>query len=260
MAKPWVFVSPASRGIGLQLAKRLLSKTDLPVVTTARRDMEKVKNNILDGLEVDKQRLDVLQLDVMNEDSVSKTVDHCKFRFADSYLRLAFSIPGILHPEKSPMQIDFEDALTTFRVNALGPLLLSKYLSPLLPRKSAKLEAIDTLPSAAVLALMSARVGSISDNALGGWYYYRASKAAVNSIAKSVDIFLKQRCGDNAMCVSLHPGTVKTGLSEEFWSSTPQEKLFTPEFAAEKLCEVVKDIGLSGRGKCWDWQGKQIPP
>ena len=260
MAKPWVFISPASRGIGLQLARRLLTKTTLPVVATARTNMDQVKSNILNGLQVDEGRLDVLQLDVLNESSVSKAVDHCKSRYADSYLRLAFCIPGILHPEKAPMQINYEDALTTFRVNALGPLLLTKHLSPLLPRKSSKLEAIDSLPPAACLALMSARVGSISDNALGGWYSYRASKAAVNSIAKSVDIFLKQRCGDNAMCVSLHPGTVKTGLSEEFWGSTPAEKLFTPEFAAERLCEVVKDIGLAGRGKCWDWEGKEIPP
>ena len=107
---------------------------------------------------------------------------------------------------------------------------------------------------------MSARVGSISDNSLGGWYSYRASKAAVNSIAKSVDIYLRQRCGEKAICMSLHPGTVKTGLSEDFWASTPKEKLFTPELAAEKLLEVVKGVGLEGRGKCWDWKGEEIPP
>ena len=89
---------------------------------------------------------------------------------------------------------------------------------------------------------------------------YRASKAAVNSIAKSVDIYLKQTCGDNAMCVSLHPGTVKTGLSQNFWGSMPKEKLFTPEFAAERLIQVANEIGLHGRGKCWDWDGKEISP
>ena len=107
---------------------------------------------------------------------------------------------------------------------------------------------------------MSARVGSISDNKLGGWYSYRASKAAVNSIAKSVDIYLQQRCGEKGMCMSLHPGTVKTGLSEDFWGSTPKEKLFSVEFSAEKLVNVVNTVGLGGRGKCWDWEGKEIPP
>ena len=260
MVKPWLFVSPASRGIGLQLAKRLLKTTDLPVIATARRDLDRVRKEILDGQDVDKKRLEVLKLDVTNESSISAVAEHCQSRFSDSYLRLAFCIPGILHPEKSPAQIDFEDSLRTFRVNALGPLLLSKHFSPLLPRKSTRIEPIESLPASGLLALMSARVGSINDNALGGWYSYRASKAAVNSIAKSVDIHLKQRCGDNAMCVSLHPGTVKTELSEDFWGSTPKEKLFAPEFAAEKLCETVRDVGLKGRGKCWDWEGKEIPP
>ena len=123
------------------------------------------------------------------------------------------------------------------------------------------LESIPGVPArSAVLALMSARVGSISDNGLGGWYSYRASKAAVNSIAKSVDIYLRQSCGENAMCVSLHPGTVRTGLSKEFWGSMPKEKLFTPDFAAEKLVQVVKGIKLDGRGRCWDWEGKEIAP
>ena len=87
------------------------------------------------------------------------------------------------------------------KINTLGPLLLSKHFSPFLARRSTKLESIPDLPASSVLALMSARVGSTSDNRLGGWYSYRASKAAVNSIAKSVDIYLGQRCGDNAMCV-----------------------------------------------------------
>lgn len=107
---------------------------------------------------------------------------------------------------------------------------------------------------------MSARVGSITDNSAGGWYSYRASKAAVNQLAKSLDIYLQHSVGDKAMCVALHPGTVKTGLSQDFWASTPAEKLFSPSFAAERLCEVVKGLGPEDRGKCWDWEGKEIPP
>lgn len=261
MPKPWLLVSPASRGIGLQLAKRLLETTDLPVIATARKDLKNVSEQILKGLDIDKRRLEVLKLDVTDESTISEAASHCKSRFSSSYLRLAFCIPGILHPEKSPSQIRHDHALWTFQINSLGPLLLSKHFSPFLPKKGATLEHIPHLPASAVLALMSARVGSITDNSLGGWYSYRASKAAVNSIAKSVDIYLRQSCAGNAMCVSLHPGTVKTGLSEDFWGSTPKEKLFTPEFAAEKLIQVVKGLGLDdGRGKCWDWNGKQIPP
>lgn len=195
-----------------------------------------------------------------DESTISEVASYCNSRFSSSYLRLAFCIPGILHPEKSPAHIDHGKALQTFQINSLGPLLLAKHFSDFMPKKSTAVSPLDNLPASAVFAFMSARVGSVTDNSLGGWYSYRASKAAVNSITKSIDIFLKQRCGDKGMCVSLHPGTVKTGLSEEFWGSTPREKLFTPEFAAEKLIEVVNDIGTEGRGKCWDWKGEEILP
>jgi NAD(P)-dependent dehydrogenase (short-subunit alcohol dehydrogenase family) len=107
---------------------------------------------------------------------------------------------------------------------------------------------------------MSARVGSTSDNSLGGWYSYRASKAAVNNLTKGLDLYLKTRCGDNAMAMAYHPGTVKTGLSKEFWSGIKEGKLFEPEFAVEKMVGVVKQVGLEGRGRCWDWKGEEILP
>ena len=169
----------------------------------------------------------------------------------------------MLSPEKSPSQVDYATALKTFKINTLGPLLLMKHFSPFLPRRATNLASpndLGTLPAAAVFAMMSARVGSITDNSAGGWYSYRSSKAAVNQIAKSLDIYLKNTAGEKAMAVSLHPGTVKTGLSEDFWESTPKEKLFTPEFSAEKLVDVIKGLKEGDRGKCWDWEGKVIPP
>ena len=178
-------------------------------------------------------------------------------------MHLAFLVPGILHPERAPSQIVAAEALSTFQINAVGPLLLAKHFSPFLPTRATSVPLIqddkDMLPANAVMALMSARVGSISDNRLGGWYSYRASKAAVNSIAKSVDIFLKQKAQEKAMCIAMHPGTVKTALSEEFWANVKEEKLFTAEFAAERLMRVVRDLDVEGRGKCWDWEGKEIP-
>ncbi|MCJ1466224.1 hypothetical protein MMC07_004843 [Pseudocyphellaria aurata] len=260
MALPWILTTPASRGIGFELTRRLLKTTNLPVVATARKEVEDTKERLLDGLDVDKDRLEVLKLDVTDESTVSAAAARCKERFPSSPLRLAFCIPGILHPEKSPGAISYEHALATFQINTLGPLLLIKHFSPLLPKRSSAVPASTNLPAAAVFALMSARVGSITDNAAGGWYSYRASKAAVNQLAKSLDIYLRQAAGDKAMCVALHPGTVKTGLSQDFWASTPAEKLFSPSVAAERLCEVVKGLGQEGRGKCWDWEGKEIPP
>lgn len=112
---------------------------------------------------------------------------------------------------------------------------------------------------------MSARVGSISDNALGGWYSYRASKAAVNQVVKTFDNYLKVSAGDKAMAIGMHPGTVKTGLSKEFWASTKKEKLFEPEWVAERLVDIAcgkgdRGVDIKGRGKCWDWDGKVVPP
>ena len=146
------------------------------------------------------------------------------------------------------------------KINLLGPLLLSKHLTTLLPRKASSVNPHPNLPPTATLALMAARVGSTSDNSLGGWYTYRASKAGVISLAKSVDIYLQQRCGEKAMCVALHPGTVKTDLSKEFWAGVPKEKLFHADDAAEKLCGVLETLGVKGRGRCWDWKGGEILP
>ena len=166
----------------------------------------------------------------------------------------------MLVPERSPAAIEHDAALETLKLNLLAPMMLAKHFFPFLPRKATQLDAVEGLNDAAVLALMSARVGSISDNQRGGWYSYRASKAGVNQLVKSLDIYLKMQTGAKAMSVGLHPGTVKTGLSEEFWGSTPKEKLFSPEFSAERLCEVVKGRREGDRGKCWAWDGEEILP
>ena len=195
-----------------------------------------------------------------DERTVAEAAARCKERFPGSHLRLAFAIPGILHPERSPAQIDYRRALQTFKVNTLGPMLLMKHICPFLPRKMSELATEDGLPGHAVFAVMSARVGSIADNSAGGWYSYRSSKAAVNQVVKSLDIYLRANAGDKAIAVALHPGTVKTGLSRDFWDSTPSEKLFSPGFSAKKLMDVVKGMTVEGRGRCWDWEGKEIPP
>ncbi|MCJ1393138.1 hypothetical protein MMC18_006010 [Xylographa bjoerkii] len=263
MPPPWILTTPASRGIGLHLTRHLLRSTPLPIIATARTDLEGTRAQILDGLDVDPQRLEVLQLDVTDEASIARAASRCRALFSDTYLHLAFCIPGILHPEKSPAQIEHANALQTLQINTLGPLLLVKHFAPFLPRKVTPLfspSGDSSLPAAATFALMSARVGSIADNAAGGWYSYRCSKAAVNQLVKSFDIYLRQSAGDKALCVGLHPGTVRTGLSREFWKSTPRERLFEPEWAAGKLVDVVRGVGVQGRGRCWDWKGEEIPP
>lgn len=143
-------------------------------------------------------------------------------------------------------------------------MLMIKHFSQFLPKKRAELnedeEMMKGLPQVASMAIMSARVGSISDNKLGGWYSYRASKAGVNQVVKTFDNHLRTASGDSALAVALHPGTVKTEFSKEFWGGVKKDKLFEKEWVAERLVDVVRQIGIDGRGKCWDWDGKEVPP
>ncbi|KAG9769822.1 NAD(P)-binding protein, partial [Aureobasidium melanogenum] len=267
----WTLVTPSSRGIGFALTRQLLKTLppSIPIVATTRSDVGGTKDRLVSGLQLSEgqvSRLDVQECDVLSETSISTLARYCKGRYndkqkdKDAHLRLGLVIPGMLVPEKAPDKIEYDTALQTLKLNLLAPMMLVKHLCQFLPPKSSTLEHHRHLPDRAVLALMSARVGSISDNRLGGWYSYRSSKAGLNQFVKSTDIYLQMKCAANAMCIGLHPGTVRTGLSEQFWSSTPKEKRFTPEFSAERLLDVVLTLQESGRGKCWDWAGKEIPP
>jgi NAD(P)-dependent dehydrogenase (short-subunit alcohol dehydrogenase family) len=200
-----------------------------------------------------------------DESTIADAAAECKKHFdpRQHTLQLAFMVPGLLFPEKAPAQIDADNALLTFRINTIGPMLMIKHFSQFLSKKNAPRnngEEMKGLPSIATTAVMSARVGSISDNSLGGWYSYRASKAGVNQLVKTFDNHLKTASGENAMAVALHPGTVKTDLSKAFWGNVKKEKLFEKDWVAERLIDVIKEVGVDGRGKCWDWDGKEVPP
>ncbi|KAI1069803.1 hypothetical protein NW752_002179 [Fusarium irregulare] len=272
MSKPWIFISPSTRGIGYALTRHLLQKTSLPILATARlrHDPEDVKKSLLQGLpEKDAlaKRLSIVHADVTDDKSLSDAASRAAEMFPTdkNHLRLACAIPGILRPEKNPSQIDADASLEQFRINTVGPLLLIKHFDQFLPRRTTKLEDSPEsdqvkMPSHSVWLSMAARVGSISDNRAGGWFSYRATKAGVISIGKSYDIFLRGRSGDKAISISYHPGTVKTDLSKDFWSSTKEDKLFSPEFAADRLASVATGMALEGRGKCWDWDHKEIFP
>ena len=120
------------------------------------------------------------------------------------------------------------------------------------------LDALDRRDKA-VFAALSARVGSISDNRLGGWHGYRASKAALNQIIRTLSIELARKRPD-AICAGLHPGTVDTGLSEPFQRNVPDGKLFTPDYAAERLLSVIDGLTAEQSGRCFDWAGEEIAP
>jgi NAD(P)-dependent dehydrogenase (short-subunit alcohol dehydrogenase family) len=158
---------------------------------------------------------------------------------------------GLLHaegvsPERSNAALDAAQLLRLYAVNAVGPALIAKHFLPLLPRDE---------PS--VFAALSARVGSISDNRLGGWHSYRASKAALNMLIQTMAIELK-RTRPQAILVGLHPGTVDTALSKPFQRGVPEGRLFTPDESAERLLTVMDGLGPEDSGGVFAWDGTHI--
>ncbi|KAK0655973.1 oxidoreductase [Cercophora newfieldiana] len=248
MSRPWILICPSSRGIGFHYPS--------PIRDNLLSDLITPSDN-------PSGRLEVLPLDVTLENTVAATAQRAAELFPPDrhHLHLAFAIPGILHPEKSAQQVDYANALETFKVNALGPLLLMKYFSGFLPRKATTMDLEgSSLPKHAVWVDMGARVGSIGDNRLGGWFSYRSSKAAVHSLTKCLDNQLYTKGGDKSMAMSYHPGTVKTDLSKEFWESVANDTLMEPEVAVEKMANVVMGIRPAQRGRCWDYNGQEVPP
>lgn len=167
-------------------------------------------------------------------------------------LHLVLVATGVLHdgavqPEKTWRQLDPAAVAHAFAVNATGPALIAKHTLGLLDREAKS-----------VFAALSARVGSIGDNALGGWLSYRASKAALHQIVRTLSIELARR-NSGAAAICLHPGTVDTAFSKPFQSGVAEAKLFTPEFSAERLLAVVDRVTPTDSGKVFAWDGAEIP-
>lgn len=186
-------------------------------------------------------------IDLLDEASLAAAAS---FAAAKGELRLVIDATGFLHgegqtPEKSWRQITPEGMARAFALNATGPALIMKHVLPLLPRAGRS-----------VFATLSARVGSIGDNRLGGWYAYRASKAALNQIVRTAAVELARRAPE-AMCVALHPGTVATGLSAPF-AATGLE-VHTPEAAAWHLLGVLHGLEADANGGFFDWRGAAVP-
>ncbi|MEM7740227.1 MAG: SDR family NAD(P)-dependent oxidoreductase [Pseudomonadota bacterium] len=166
-------------------------------------------------------------------------------------LHLVLVATGTLHsatyqPEKALRQLEPDAFLDVMRINALLPALIAQ----------ASVRHLDK--SRSVFAALSARVGSISDNRLGGWHSYRASKAALNMLLRNIAIETAWR-NKGAIIIGLHPGTVDTPLSDPFQGNVPQGKLFEPAFSAEKMLNVIDELTPEQSGLCFDYAGKVIP-
>lgn len=228
----------ASGGIGAAVAKLLAEDPHTgSVCAAARRPLPA-------GC-----KAQALRFDLDDEQSIAEAVARAS---ADGPLDLVFVATGVLqdahtNPEKSFKVLNGSAMDHAFRVNAIGPALIAKYALPKM-RKDEK----------AVFAALSARVGSISDNRLGGWHSYRASKAALNMLVRNFAIELA-RSHPKAVCVTLHPGTVDTGLSKPFQGNVAEGKLFAPEQSADALLHVLDTLGPEDTGKLFAWDGQAIP-
>jgi len=195
---------------------------------------------------------DALSLDMADTRSIETAAGEIAARGIAPDLILVAT--GMLHdgerirPEKTWRALDAEAMQRVFSVNTIGPAIFAREFLPLLPRGRKS-----------VLAFLSARVGSISDNHLGGWHAYRASKAALNMIIRTISIELARRNPD-ALCVGLHPGTVATDLSAPFRGSVPAGKLFTPQQSARHLLTVVDGLSPDDSGHVYTWDGARIAP
>lgn len=168
-------------------------------------------------------------------------------------LTLCIVATGLLHknengPEKTLRSLDPAWMMENYRINTIGPAIVAKHFLPVMPRRSAYR-----------FAAISARVGSISDNRLGGWHSYRASKAALNMVIRNLGIEIA-RSNSEAIIAALHPGTVDTGLSAPFQANVAEGKLFTAQYSASRMLQVLLQLTPADSGKIFAWDGEEIAP
>lgn len=179
-------------------------------------------------------------IDLLDEDSIARAAAQMP---PPSLVLVA---TGALHaPEKSFRALDPTAMARAFAINAIGPALVAKHFLPLLPKRGRS-----------VFAVLSAKVGSIGDNHLGGWYSYRAAKAALNQILHTAAIELR-RTHPDAICVALHPGTVDTPLSQGFAKTGLEVQ--TPDAAAARLLALIDGLGPEHSGQFLDRGGQILP-
>lgn len=239
----------ASQGIGLGFVQKLLQDNQINKVYATYRRPESA-SELFALAEENTNRLTCLTMDITDEAQIDKTVQ--QIREEVNKLHLVIHCVGVLHegslqPEKSLRHINSEYLMRYFQVNSIGYVLLAKHLLPLFRHKDRS-----------VFASISAKIGSIGDNQLGGWYGYRASKAALNMFMRTVAIEYK-RTSPKTVVVSLHPGTTDTRLSRPFQGNVSPEKLFSVERTVSQLLAVIEQLQEGDSGQFFDWDGSRLP-
>lgn len=236
----------ATGGIGLSLVQQLLDHPGVLHVTAAARHADQ-STALAALLQAHPERLRITIADITDASSLQ----HLASQLDGGPLHLAINATGLLHhadlhPEKNLAAVNSANLQQVFAVNAFGPILLAQALLPLM--RHAK---------PAVFASLSARVGSIGDNRLGGWYAYRAAKAAQNQLLKTVAIECR-RTHPQLSIQLLHPGTVDSELSRPFQRGVSAQQLFTPHYAANRLLDVLSTATAENSGRFIAWDGNEI--
>ncbi|MDZ4731664.1 MAG: SDR family NAD(P)-dependent oxidoreductase [Xanthomonadales bacterium] len=238
----------ANRGIGLALVQNLLAdEAVMQVLATCRSGSD--RQDLLQLQRDYSGKLQLLSLDFTDQQSLAHFA--ANLAALGCGIDLVIHAAGLLHaaglePEKSLEQCQSQHLLRLFEVNSIGPLLVAQTLLATQQRNKPF-----------VFAALSAMVGSIGDNKLGGWYGYRASKAALNQFIKTLSIECRTRYPQAAI-VAIHPGTTDTGLSRPFQRNIQPGKLYTPEESAARILQVLAHVGSQDSGKFYNWDGKEI--
>lgn len=238
-------VQGASRGIGLEMIRQL-SREGMRVIGTCRSPTDASQ---LNAIAANDAKVDVVGLDVTSEPSIARAAEQCAAltREIDFLVNTAgFLHAGKLQPERKLAAVDSAQLNYSFQVNAIGPLLMARYFEPLLSRSKG-----------AVFANLSARVGSIADNRRGGWYGYRASKAAQNMFTTNLAIEWSRK-KPPIICVALHPGTVATDLSAPFSKRLQPNQIFSVERATAQLIDILLGASQEDSGRFIAWDGQDI--
>ncbi|MEC4816862.1 MAG: SDR family NAD(P)-dependent oxidoreductase [Scytonema sp. PMC 1069.18] len=239
----------ASQGIGLGFVQQLLQDNRFVKIYATYRQVESA-SELLSLANDRPHQLTCLLMDITDETQIADTIQ--KIRVTTNKLHLVINCVGILHegslqPEKSLRHINSEQLIRYFQVNSIGSVLLAKHLLPLFRHQERS-----------IFASISAKIGSIGDNKLGGWYGYRASKAALNMFMRTVAIEYG-RTSPKTIVVNLHPGTTDTRLSRPFQTNVSPEKLFSVERTVNQLLAVIEQLQESDSGQFFSWDGSRLP-
>ena len=239
----------ANRGIGFGFVNKLLESNEYGKIYATYRDRSSAWDLIALA---DKYpgKLICLSMDITEEQQIAQGIK--VIAESTDKLHLVINCVGLLHegtlqPEKSLRQLNSENLLRYFQVNSISSALLAKHLLPLFQHNSQS-----------IFACISAKIGSIGDNKLGGWYGYRASKAALNMFMRTVAIEYGRK-SPNTLVVTLHPGTTDTHLSKPFQRNVPPEKLFSVERTVSQLLSVINNLNKEDSGQFFSWDGSRLP-